>query len=184
MNPVAAFGEVRQLGYVVPRGTLHEHIRHWAEVIGIGPWLLVEHPPVDEFVHLGQPGVLDFSIAIAHMGALQIELIEQHNDQRSTYLDFLDRNPAGGMHHIAYWPTDMDAAEELAAATGWELWSGGRIGPKGRFRYYVTESHPGTVIEFAEVTGRRLEYFTNDFAAWSRTFDPASDPTFVERRTS
>ena len=63
MNPVAAFGEVRQLGYVAPAATLHQHITHWVDVLGIGPWLLVEHPPVDDFVHRGQPGHLDFSIA-------------------------------------------------------------------------------------------------------------------------
>jgi hypothetical protein len=182
VNPVAAFGEVRQLGYVVPAATLHQHITHWVDVLGIGPWLLVEHPPVDDFVHRGQPGQLDFSIAIAHMGDLQVELIAQHNDQPSTYLDFLERCPEGGLHHIAYWPADMDAAEALVAEAGWELWSGGRIGPKGRFRYYVTDAHPGTVMELAEVTGRRLEYFATEFAAWSRTFDPRVDSHFVARR--
>jgi hypothetical protein len=180
-NPVAAWGEVRQLGYVVPAHTLAQHLEHWGRVMGLGPWLLVEHPPVTEFVHRGTPGELDFTIAIAHLGALQVELIAQHSDQPSTYLDFLDRNPDGGLHHVAWWPDDMDAAEALAASAGWELWSGGRIGPNGRFRYYVTESHPGTVIELAEVTGRRLEYFETQFAGWSRTYDPRSDELFVVR---
>jgi hypothetical protein len=75
----------------------------------------------------------------------------------------------------------MDAAEELVAAAGWQLWTGGRIGARGRFRYYLTEAHPGTVIELAEVTGRRLEYFATEFAAWSRSFDPRADPPFVSR---
>lgn len=183
MNPTAIWGEVRQLGYVVPESTLGSHVQHWARTMGVGPWLVVEHPPVDDFIHAGLPGQLDFTIAITHMGALQVELIAQHNDQPSTYLDFLEDNPNGGLHHIAYWPPDMDAAEVAAADAGWELWSGGRIGPNGRFRYYRTASHPGTVIELAEVTGRRLEYFEQEFAEWSRRFDPRHDDIVAPRRT-
>jgi hypothetical protein len=183
VNPIAAWGEVRQLGYVVPEHTLSDHIHHWARRMGVGPWLLVEHPPVDEFVHAGEPGHLDFTIAITHMGALQVELIAQHNDQPSTYLDFLAANPNGGLHHVAFWPTDMGIAEGDAEAAGWELWSGGRIGPSGRFRYYRTEAHPGTAIELAEVSGRRLDYFETEFADWSRHFDPTAGEVFVPRRT-
>jgi hypothetical protein len=199
MNPTALWGEVRQLGYVVPAHLLTAHVQHWARTMGVGPWLIVEHPPVDDFVHHGQPGQLDFTIAITHMGALQVELIAQHNEQPSTYLDFLHDHPDGGLHHIAYWPTDMDAAEADAETMGWDLWSGGRIGPNGRFRYYDTGgaidgfaaatadavaplAHGGTVVELAEVTGSRLDYFQNHFAELSRMWDPRTDDLLAPRR--
>ena len=65
-----------------------------------------------------------------HLSSMQIELIAQHNDQPSTYLDFLaTTNGIGGLHHLAYWPEDMDAAHEQATSVlGFALWSAGRIG--------------------------------------------------------
>jgi len=181
-TPTQLWGDIRQLGYVVPAATFRTNIEHWARMLGVGPWLVIEHPVVEDFVHRGQPGTLDFSFALAQAGSMQIELIAQHNDQPSTYLDFLaTTNGIGGLHHLAYWPEDMDAAHEQATrALGFALWSAGRIGADGTFRYYLTEGHPGTVVEHANVQGRRLQYFA-DLAERSRTFDPAHDDWYVTR---
>lgn len=180
MNPVAAFGEVRRLGYVVPAARLRAHVEHWAHTMGVGPWLLFEHPQVDDVWHLGERGTLDLTIALSHLGSLQVALIAQHNDQPSTYLDFLERSSGeGGLHHLSFWPSDLDRAEEQAAEWRWELWTAGRIGPAGRFRHYLTEDHPGTVIELAEVTGRRRELYEVELAGASRRFDPAVDPLYL-----
>lgn len=180
MNPVAAFGEVRGLGYVVPAERLRAHVEHWAYTMGVGPWLVAEHLPVHDVVHLGEPGALELTVAISYVGSLQVALVAQHDDQPSTYLDFLERTRGeGGLHHLTFWPPDLDRAEEQAAEWGWELWTAATIGPLGRIRLYLTEDHPGTVIELAEVSGRQRELFEVELAEASRRFDPATDALFT-----
>jgi hypothetical protein len=178
MNPVAAFGEVRGLGYVVPAERLRAHVEHWAHTMGVGPWRLVEHPPVHDVTHLGEPSTLDLTIAVAHASTLQVVLIAQHGEQPSTFLDFLERTRGeGGLHHLTFWPPDLDRAEEQAAEWGWELWTAGSVWPFGRFRHYLTEDHPGTVIELAEVPDRPL--FEVELTEASRRFDPAAGPLYT-----
>lgn len=181
-TPGQLWGEIRQLGYVIPDGTLEQAIADWARVRGVGPWYVVEHAPTEDFVHRGQPGRIDFTFALAQAGTMQIELIVQHNDQPSTYREFLAAtHQLGGLHHLAYWPQDMDVAYRQATEElGFELWSGGRIGPSGLFRYFLTQDHPGTVVEHANIRGGTLDFFA-ELTERNRRFDPATDDWYVTR---
>ena len=68
------------------------------------------------------------------------------------YRDFLELNGGrGGLHHLAFWPDDMDVATAKAIELGWELGMEGRVGPAGWFKYFLTEDHGGTVMELASV---------------------------------
>ncbi len=174
----ATFGAIRQNGYVVRE--LEPAIRHWIDQLGVGPWYVFEHVPVDNFVHRGESGTLDMTIALAHCGFLQVELIVQHNDQPSAYREYLDTY-GPGLHHLGFWPPDMDAALEHATACGFSLISGGQIGADGRFRYFEPVGPMGgACFELAEVGGRRLEWF-EDMAERSTVWD-GSDPIIVRRR--
>lgn len=182
MSLVGWFGEVRRLGYVVPPGRLHAHLDHWVHTLGVGPWLLVEHPAVTDFVHLGQPGTIDVSVAVASLGGLQVALYTQHDRQPSAYFEFLERTGGqGGLHHLAHWPRDLDLAERHAEELGWELWSAGRLDGVGRFRQYLTEDHPGTVIELGEVSPELLTVYDDELAERARHFDPAVDDPVIRR---
>ncbi|MFZ1491553.1 MAG: VOC family protein [Ilumatobacteraceae bacterium] len=183
MNPVAAFGEVRHIGYVVPPERLQAHVAHWARTMGVGPWLLEEHVTVSEYEHLGTArGAVDITLATAQLGSLQMQLLAQHDDHPSAFLDFVERTQGeGGMHHLGFWPPDLARAEELAAEMGWEQWTSGRIDNRGRFRTYLTEDHPGTVIALAEVPETRRQYFETELADLGRRFDPTFDELFVRR---
>jgi hypothetical protein len=186
-TPAQLWGEVRQLGYVVPASTLERAMAHWVTVRGVGPWFVVEHPEVHDFVHRGEAGTLDFTFALAQAGDLQIELIAQHNDQASTYLDFLSASGGvGGLHHLAYWPEDMDEAfRQATGVLGYELWTAGRIGPTGQFRYFDTTrdgdgDHLGTVVEHANIRPATRSFFA-ELAERSRRFNPATDAWFATR---
>ena len=67
---------------------------------------------------------------------------------------FLDRNPAGGMHHICFEVDDLATARDALVATGARVLGGGtpRIGAHGRPVLFL---HPkdffGTLIELEEV---------------------------------
>jgi hypothetical protein len=177
-NPSSVFGEIRQNGYVVP--DVSAAVNHWVTVLGVAPWIIFEHVPVQHFQCDGIGHEMDMTIALAHVGNLQIELIEQHNDTPSLYREFLAQCPLGGLQHMGFWPANMDEAIAEAERQGLVLGHGGQVGDTGRFRYYRTEAMLGTVLELAEVTGDRLTWFA-DWAERSRLWDGTGDP--IKRRT-
>lgn len=191
VNPTTAlniFGELRQLAWVVPKGTFAKHLDHWVNSLGVGPWIVVERPNVTNVNHRGQPSSLDFSFAIAHMGALQVEIIEQHDDSPTTYNEFMSAtNGEGGLHHIAFWPDDIDQAhEQVTQQLGWSLVTAAQIGDNAKFRYYDTPEPlvgmpSAPVMELAQVTGATRDYFLNDMSALSRAFNPRTDDAILRR---
>ena len=58
---------------------------------------------------------IDFSIAIAYWGDIQIELIEQHNDAPSIYKRWRDEGREG-LHHVCIVVDDMAHARARRAA--------------------------------------------------------------------
>ncbi|MDP6344985.1 MAG: VOC family protein, partial [Alphaproteobacteria bacterium] len=136
------FGGVTQNGYVVR--DIDAAMRHWIEVMGIGPWFYVERAPIKRFMHRGQPADLHVSIALANSGPLQIELIQQRNDAPSMYREFLDAGREG-LQHMAYWTDHFDRDLATATELGWPIGQSGEVGSDGRFVYFDTEAHPGTV---------------------------------------
>src|ERR1044072_9189429 len=79
------FGAVRQNGYVVR--DIHAAMKHWIEVMGVGPWYYMDRVKTDWFRHRGKDSAVEMSIALANSGDLQIELIQQRNDAPSLYRD-------------------------------------------------------------------------------------------------
>jgi hypothetical protein len=133
-------------------------MRHWTEVLGVGPFFYIEKPPIEDFRYRGAPSPLEVSIALANSGPLQIELIQQRNDAPSMYRDFLEAGHVG-LQHLAYWTETMDADLERLERAGFEIGQSGSIGGNGRFVYYDTTAHPGTVIELSEIDGAKGRFF-------------------------
>jgi hypothetical protein len=165
------FGPIRQNGYVVR--DIHAAMKHWIEVIGVGPWFYIERFPFRDFRYRGQPSSPAVSIALANSGYLQIELIQQHDDAPSMFRDFIDAGHEG-LQHVAYWPDDIDAMVEPLLARGYEIGQSGISGEMGRFLYLSTEAHPGTVVEVSHRTPARAAVFDRICAA-SEGWD-GSDP--------
>ena len=85
----------------------------------------------------------------------KVELMEPLGDN-SPITAFLDRNPAGGMHHICYEVADIRAARDHLVETGARVLGNGE--PKtGAHGTPVLFLHPkdfcGTLIELEEVAG-------------------------------
>lgn len=165
------FGDVAQNGYVVR--DIEAAMRHWSGVLGVGPWFYAERVPIEDFQFRGAPSDCAISIALANAGTLQIELIQQRNDAPSMYRDFLEAGHEG-LQHIAYWTDRFDAALDVARTLGWVLGQSGFVGKPGRFAYFETEAHPGTVIELSETNGPKGAMFKR-IAAAAHDWD-GSDP--------
>ena len=161
------FGEIRQNGYVVR--DIEAAMRHWIEVLGVGPFFYLEKAPVENFRYYGRPSGMVASIALANSGPLQIELIQQRNDEPSMYLDFLAAGHEG-LQHVAYWTRDFDRDLERALDAGFEVGQSGDVGgPDGRMVYFDTQGHPGTVVELSEISGpkgRTFEWIAEQARDW------------------
>jgi len=151
------FGELRQMGYVVP--DVKAAMQYWAGTCGVGPWFYADKLSVTSFTYGGKRyDDIHVSIGLANSGAMQIELIQQRSDHPSMYLDFLATNPRGGLQHWSSWPENYDELYEQALKNGFVVGQEGNA-PRGRFVYFRNESHPGTVIEMSHATPERRRIF-------------------------
>ena len=118
LHPV--LGPQTQLGFVVR--DLDAAVRHWIEVLGIGPFLFLDkgtgRPPNPSFFR-GNRVVVELRLAFGFVGDVQIELIEQVNDAPSPYREFLAQGREG-LQHLGYWVHDYDDARQRVEAAGYE----------------------------------------------------------------
>ena len=98
------------------------------------------------------------ALALANAGPLQIELIEQLNDGPSLYKDFLDAG-LEGLQHVAFWTTRYDDEVARAESLGFRIGHSGETGGAGRFAYFETTGHPGTVVEISETLEGKQRLF-------------------------
>ena len=151
------FGAVRQNGYIVR--DIRAAMDHWVKVMGIGPWFYIDRVQTDYFRHRGIDSNLEMSVALANSGDLQIELIQQRNEAPSMYREFLAAGHEG-LQHLAYWTNDFQGLYDNALSLGYKVGHEGQIGgEQGRFAYFDTQAHPGTVIEISDISGSKGFFF-------------------------
>ncbi len=150
------FGEIRQLGYVV--NDIEEAMDYWSRTLGVGPWYYNPKVPITDYKYDGQHYEPHNSVALANSGFVQVELIQVRNDVPSMYRDFLQAGRRG-LQHVAYWTESYDVDLERLLKQGFKPKMSGQVGDRGRFIYFDTEYHPGTVIELSEVAGPKGKLF-------------------------
>jgi catechol 2,3-dioxygenase-like lactoylglutathione lyase family enzyme len=150
------FGAIRQLGYVVP--DIEAAMAYWSGTLGIGPFFYNPRVPIVNYTYRGESHQPHNSVALANSGPLQVELIQTRNDAPSMYRDFQQAGRSG-LQHVAYWTDSYDADLNRLLAQGFKPVMGGEVGERGRFIYFDTEYHPGTVIELSEVAGPKGRMF-------------------------
>ena len=169
------FGRIAQTAYVVK--DIEAALRHWTDVMGVGPWFYREDVPLETFTYHGEPSGLEMSIALGYDGDMQYELIQQRNDAPSVYKDFMEK-VGYGQQHYGFLVDDLDASVEVARANGYQMEQEGFITNSGGFVYMSTGAvgtYPfGTMIEFIPMTDSRR---TNCpiIQSWSGDWD-GSDP--------
>ena len=149
-------GEIRQLGYVVP--DIEAAMDYWSRTLGVGPWFYNPRVPIVNYRYRGEAHAPHNSVALANSGFVQVELIQTRNDVPSMYRDFLQAGRTG-LQHVAYWTEDYDADLKRLQRQGFKAVMSGEVGERGRFVYFDTEYHPGTVIELSEVAGPKGRMF-------------------------
>lgn len=77
--------------------------KFFTDTMGIGGFSSPEIIRLQDFggTYYGEPCAAESLVSLAYSGGTFIELIQPISG-RSIFLDFLDKNPEGGVHHIAY----------------------------------------------------------------------------------
>lgn len=87
---------------------------------GIGP-IYRMRVDADCWRYRGKVEPLSMWVGFFHSGDICFEIITPIGEQRSAYSEFLERNPTGGLHHIAYHSTDFAATLAKMEAAGMPL---------------------------------------------------------------
>src|SRR5580658_3016253 len=98
INSLAGFSQV---GMVVRDAD--KNMRYLAQTLGIGPFFVHREIKPDYFYYRGSPSAAPvITLGFAQAGAVQIEVIQQHNDVPSAYTEFLSAGREGAQH-LSIW---------------------------------------------------------------------------------
>lgn len=142
----AALGPVMQLAFVPE--DFDSAIRHWTQVMGVGPFYLIEGIHLDGMKYRGQPTEAVFDLALAYWGDLQIELIRPRDEHPSIYRGEYG-STGNGLHHVCILVDDIGPALEACAKHGAEIVIEGEFGGK-KVIYADPGGGPGTLVEVLE----------------------------------
>jgi hypothetical protein len=108
---------VRQIAYFcadVRAAALAHHAQ-----FGSGPYFVADNIPLARAVHRGIERPLDHSSAYGQWGEVMIEFVQQNNPGPSPFHDlFPEGSGRYGLHHLAVWVEDVDAALASFATAG------------------------------------------------------------------
>ena len=136
---------VNQLGFVVR--DMHAAIRFWNDRMGVGPFD-VSTRVMEGMTYRGEPTKVEVKITSTCAGEIFIELIQQLNDGKSAYRDFLDSGQEG-LQHLGYFTYDYDNDYRACLESGLVAVQEGpsRHDAATRFAYFEAPDEKGPQIE-------------------------------------
>ena len=162
-------GETDLFQYAYFVRSIEDAAEQWSALAGAGPFFVTRHHVADRFEYRGTAQEADVSYAFGYVGDVQIQLIEQHDDTPSIYLDmFPDRGE--GQHHIARLVADYEGERDAIVAAGHPLAC--ELEANGIHACYLdTRDAIGVFTELHSITDRILTTFTR----WSDAHDERID---------
>lgn len=152
---LARLGPVMQLAWLP--ADFDAALRHWTDVMGVGPFFLMENIRLQDMRYRGAPTDAVFSLALSYWGGTQIELIRPENDAPSIYSgEYAVRDR---LHHVCLLVDDIADAYAACAEQGAEILVEGRVGENGRVIYADPGGGPGGVVEMLQTQPGTAELF-------------------------
>jgi len=143
---LARLGPVMQLAWLPE--DFDAALRHWTEVMGVGPFFLLENIELANMRYLGAPTTAKFTLALSYWGDTQIELIRPENDEPSIYNgEYAVRDR---LHHVCLLVDDIADAYAACAAQGAEIIVEGDVGDSGKVIYADPGGGPGSLVEMLQ----------------------------------
>ena len=148
---------------------LDEAIDRWHRQFGLGPFIVRRHIALDRAFYRGAEARLDISAAHVQAGAVQVELVTQHDDAPSAFRDMFGPDQEG-LHHVALFPEDHDAMVAHYRASGFEV-ATDIVTAEGRGAAYVdTRAQLGHMTEIYRVNQSLFDFYA-DIAAAAENWD-------------
>ncbi len=141
-------GPVMQIAFVP--SDFAAALTHWTEVMGVGPFYLIENIQLGDMRYLGQPTDCKFSLALAYWGDMQIELIRPENDAPGIYQGKYAAN-ADVLHHTCILTDNLEQARKIAEAAGAKVLVEGTVGDDGAVIYVDTGGGAGSIVEILQL---------------------------------
>lgn len=144
----AGFGPIMQLSYCP--ADYDAALAHWI-ALGAGPFYERPHVQLENVLYRGAPSAIDFSIALGYFGAMQIEIVRQHNDAPSMFRDW---RAAGreGVQHLCVLVDDIPSVRaQVERANGIIVQEARLPNAAGEVIYADFGAGPGTILEFLHI---------------------------------
>lgn len=150
---ISAIGPVMQIAFIPE--DFDAALRHWTEVMGVGPFFLLENITLEDSRYCGEPDACVFSIALAYWGDIQVELIRQENDAPSIY-----RGRQGpGLHHTCILTDNISNARRIAEEARARVVVEGKVAPDGAVLYVDVDGGRGSLVEILQPATGMTELF-------------------------
>lgn len=143
---IAALGDIMQLAFV-PKD-FDAAVRHWTQVMGVGPFFMIEDIHLEGMKYRGKPTDAVFDLALAYWGDLQIELIRPRDNHPSIYRGEYGAT-GNGLHHVCILVDDLANARAVCEAAGAEVVIEGTFGPS-QVIYVDPGTGPGGLVEILQ----------------------------------
>ncbi len=143
---LARLGPVMQLAWLPE--DFDAALKHWTEVMGVGPFFLLENIEIANMRYRGAPTNAKFTLALSYWGEIQIELIRPENDEPSIYTG--EYAVKDRLHHVCLLVDDIADAYAACAAHGAEIIVEGDVGAAGKVIYADPGKGPGSLVEMLQ----------------------------------
>ena len=143
------FGPMEQIGIVVE--DFEDPINHWTKNLKVGPFFILDHLELNDVYYNGNPSNIDFSVALAYSGDIQIELIKQHCETPSIYNEYVD-NRKNCVHHFCTFTPNINDDLKILESQGYKNIQGGKTQDGGCFAYLDSENNFGAILEIAQLS--------------------------------
>jgi len=159
---VGLLGAPVQIAYAVPDAEAAAH--EWAAMFGAGPFFLNRRIALVDVVHRGSPATFDHTSAYGQWGSIMVELVEDHTDGPSVVRDLFPPG-ASGLHHLAFFVDDLDAAVRALLAEGHDLAMSARTAGGVEFHFIDAVASHGHMFELYRPDERLLAFYAKVAAA-------------------
>ncbi|MBA7609000.1 hypothetical protein ES703_16186 [subsurface metagenome] len=126
---------IAQVGIVVKN--LEEVMKNYWNILGVGPWDILElvPPALHHQTYHGKPGDFTIRVAFAPTGQVQLGLL-QPVSKDNIYSDFIAKY-GEGLHHLLFTVDDINETTKIMNNEGFSTLMSGRVSDGG-FAYYDT----------------------------------------------
>jgi Glyoxalase/Bleomycin resistance protein/Dioxygenase superfamily len=151
-----------QIAYIVK--DIETSMRNFTARLGVGPWFVSGPFVPPQGLYRGKPTKMRLTLAVGFCGHMSFELIEQHDDLPSVYLEVI-KSRGYGFHHWGKPADDLDAEVAHYNKLGYETAFSDRS-PRGyRVVYVDTSRDLSGMIELMERTPALEARYTEMYLA-------------------